>query len=139
VNWAVFFLALIAVATLTMALIQVGAIIYAGRLARRVERLTAQVERDLQPLIGRLTTVAGDAARVSALAAAQAERMDAMLTDLAGQVEQTLVQVRAAVVVPAREGLALVSGLRAAVATLRGVRGRSRPARAEDEDALFIG
>jgi hypothetical protein len=82
--------------------------------------------------------VAADAARVSGIAAVQAERVDAMLTDLADQVEQGVAQVRDAVMAPAREGLALVTGLRAALNALRGVR-RGRPSRAEDEDALFIG
>ena len=43
-NWSVLFLALIAFATVTMALIQVGAIIYAGRLARRAERVFTSLD-----------------------------------------------------------------------------------------------
>jgi hypothetical protein len=139
VNATVIFLALIALATLTMAIIQVGAIIFAARLAKRVEQLASKVEQDIQPLMARLTAAATDAARVASLAASQAERMDGLLTDLAGQVEETLVQVRQAVVVPAREGKALIGGLRAALAALRGLGTSGRVRRAEDEDALFIG
>ena len=138
-NWTPVFLAVIAIATLTMAIIQVGAIIYAGRLAKRVERLATQVEHEIQPLLGRLNTAASDAARVAALAAAQAERMDVVLTDITGQVQDTVTQVRTAIIAPAREGRAVVSGIRAALAALRGLGFPGRVRRAEDEDALFIG
>jgi hypothetical protein len=122
-----------------MAVIQVGAIIYAARLAGRLERLANQVEREIQPMIGRLTTAAGEAARVSSLAVAQAERMDLVLTDLTAQVQDTVNQVRAAIVTPAREGRAVVSGIRAALAALRGFGLPGGGRRPEDEDALFIG
>jgi hypothetical protein len=117
----------------------VGAIIYAGRLARRVEKLAEQVERDIQPLLGRLNAAAGDAARVASLAASQAERMDVVLTDITGQVQDTIAQVRTAIIQPAREGRAVMSGIRAALAALRGLGLPGRVRRADDEDALFIG
>lgn len=138
-SWPVVFLAVIAIATLVMALIQVGAIIYAGRLARRVERLTDRLEQEVQPLLGRLTAITGDAARVASLAASQAERVDALLTDVTGQLEEGVAQVKSAVIGPAREGIAVVTGVRAAIAALRGLDLRRRPGRPEDEDALFIG
>jgi hypothetical protein len=139
VNWPTVFLGIIALATLVMALLQVGAIVVAARLARRLQRLSDQLERDVQPMIGRLTAVTGDAARVAALAASQAERIDALLTDVTAQVEEGVAQIRQAVVTPAREGLAVLSGVRAAVAALRGLDLRRSAARSDDEDALFIG
>lgn len=139
-DWSVIFLAVIAIATITMAIIQVGAIIYASRLARRVDQLLGRVEQDLQPLIGRATAVVDDAASVAAMAKVQAERVDGLLTEVTGQVERSLDQMRSALVSPAREGLALLSGLRAAIAALRNLEARRRREKSvEEDDALFIG
>lgn len=139
-TWSVIFLAVIAVGTITMALIQVGAIIYAGRLAGRVEQLLTQLERDLQPLIGRATAVAEDAASVASLAKGQAERVDGLVKEVTDQVERSLEQVRTALVSPTREGLALLAGLRAAIAALRNLEARRRRDKSvEEDDALFIG
>lgn len=138
-SWPTVFLAIIALGTVTMAMLQVGAVIYAARLARRVEQMLTKVERDLQPLVGRANDVADDAARVASLAAAQVQRVDALLTDVTDQVETSVKQLRSAVVSPTREGLALVSGLRAAIAALRGLELRRRRAAADEDDALFIG
>ncbi len=137
--WSLIFLATIAVATLTMAVIQVGAIIYAARLSRRIEQLANRLESDLKPLIGRATAAANDAASVASIAKVQAERVDGLLTDFTGQVEQSLDQIRR-VVSPTREGLALLTGLRAAIAALRSLESRRRGSTpAEEEDPLFIG
>ena len=48
------FLGVIALATLVMALIQVGAISYMARMARRIEGLLGRVEHDLQPTVERI-------------------------------------------------------------------------------------
>ncbi|MBI2834261.1 MAG: hypothetical protein HYX76_07525 [Acidobacteria bacterium] len=136
------FLAMIAVATALMALLQVGALVYAGRLARRWQKIADDVERDVKPLIARVTAISADAARVASLASAQAERIDRLVADLAYRAEQTVAEVQSAIIAPAREGRALVSGLRAALAALRGLRSGHTGASGrgiDDEDALFIG
>jgi hypothetical protein len=139
-GWAEIFLGLIALATLAMAIVQVGVIIAAGRLARRVDRLADQIEHDLRPLLGHLNTIGRDASRTMGLAAAQVERVDALFADLVVRIDQTLNAVQAAIVAPAREGRALLKALRAALDAIRGTResGRQRTSRSEDEDALFI-
>ncbi len=138
--WSDVFLGVIAVATLVMAVVQIGVIVAAGRLARRVDRLADQVEREIKPLFAHLDAIGKDASRAAGLAVAQVERVDRLLSDLAVKIEQSFVALQVAVMGPAREGRALLSGLRAALAALRGVRedGRVRPSRSEDEDALFI-
>jgi hypothetical protein len=139
---SVVFLGVIAAATLTMAVIQVGAIFYAGRLSRRVEQLIARVEQDVQPIVHRASAVAGDAARVAAMAVTQMERIDHLTSDFTRRAEQTMSEVQRAIVVPAREGFALISGLRAAVGAIKGRGARGGPVRAgvhEEEDPLFIG
>jgi len=139
-GWATVFLGVIALATFVMAALQVSAAIYGARLARRLERVVGQLQAEVRPLIAHATTVSDDAARVTALVSAQVERADMLLGDFARRVDETFTLVQNAVVAPAREGLALISGIRAALAALRGVRaGRGDGSRSEEEDALFIG
>ena len=141
-DWSLVFLGVIALATLTMAVIQVGVIVYAGRLKWRMDRLAETVEQDLKPLMGRLKEMSGDAARVTSLAVAQAERVDQLFAEFSQRSDHILSLVQNAVVVPAREGMAVLEGLRAGLAALRSLAQRraSQPSgTAEDEEALFIG
>jgi hypothetical protein len=135
------FLGTIAVATLVMAILQVGAVVYAGVLARRVARLLDRLEQDLKPLSASMNAIGRDAARAAALAAAQVERVDRLFANLTERVEQTVQALQKAATIPAREGAALMVALKAAVGTFRELRERSatRPGRTDDEDALFIG
>lgn len=139
--WAEVFLGVIAFATLTMAAIQVGVIVYGWTLARRVNRLLAQVERDMKPLAESLNAIARDAARISGLAAGQVERVDRLVTDVASRLEQTATTVQDAILRPLREGAAIVAGVKSAIDVFRELAGRSGSSRArsEEEDALFIG
>jgi hypothetical protein len=138
VSWTDVFLGVIAAATLVSAIIQIGVVVAAGRLAVRLARLADRVEREIKPIFAHLDAIGRDASRATAIAAAQVERADSVFADLACRVEQTLDAVQSAVTRPAREGAAILAGFRAALATLGDVRaGRSR-ARGEDEDALFI-
>lgn len=144
-------LAIIAISTLVMALVQVGAIIAGAIAARKVQARLAGVERRLQekvepfvdqvqPLVERITVISADATRLSALAVQQAEKADVALTSAAKRLDQTLSVVQNAVVAPAREGMALASALRAAVGSIRkGATTRRRPSPGEEDDALFIG
>ena len=135
------FLGIIALAVAVMAAIQVGAIIVAARLARRVDRLATQIEQDIKPVFQNLQALTTEAARAAALAAVQVERADRIFGELSQRVDQTLVTLQTRVMAPAREGFAVLAGLRAALAAFRDLRdgGRRRPAAVEEEDALFIG
>jgi hypothetical protein len=135
------FLGIIALAVAVMAAIQVGAIVVASRLAKRIDRLADQIERDVRPLFQNLQSMSADAARAAALAAAQVERADRLFVDLGQRVDVTLGILQQRVLTPAREGAALLAGLRAALDVFRTRRDprRRRPAVAEEEDALFIG
>jgi broad specificity phosphatase PhoE len=135
------FLGIIAAATLVMAVLQVGAILYAGVLLRRVARLLGQVEQELKPFSESVNAIGRDAARAAALAAAQVERVDRLFASVTDRVEQTVQALQKAAGMPAREGAALIVALKAAVGAFRELRERSRTrvGRTEDEDALFIG
>ena len=135
------FLGIIAVAVLVMAVIQVAAVVLAARTARRVDRLADRLEQDLRPIVTNLQTMTSEAARASALAVAQLERADRLLTDLGHRAEQILVAVQDTLIAPAREGFAWLTGLKAALAAFRELR-ESAPAAApsvDEDDALFIG
>ncbi len=76
------------------------------------------------------------------LAAAQVERVDRLFADVSLRVEETATAVQSAIVAPAREGLALLTGVRAAFDALRGMRHAGTPAHAsapDEDDPLFIG
>ena len=134
-------LAIIAVSTLVMALVQVGAILGAAivvrRLQGRVATLEQRVEQQVQPIVERINVVSADLSRISALAVKQAEKADVAFSSAAHRMDQTLAVVQNAVVAPAREGMALAAALRAAVGSIR-KSGRRRSS-GEEDDALFIG
>jgi hypothetical protein len=137
-------LAIIALAVAVMAAIQVGAIVLGLRLARRVDELTTEIERDVKPLIKNLTDMTAEASRAVAMASAQVERVDRLFGDLAVSAERTMAIASQFVGGPARNGLALFSAARAAYSAFRDLRAASRRRQAdrsapEDEESLFIG
>jgi hypothetical protein len=147
-EWSGLFLAVIAVATLLMALIQVGAIIAILRVAKQTQQAITSVQRDITPLIAdikplltRANEIAQEASRTVSLATVQAQKVDRLITDLARRVDETTVLVQQAIVTPAREGLAVMAAVKAALGVFRGLgdfRGRAtRPG--DEEDPLFIG
>ncbi|MFN8060848.1 MAG: hypothetical protein U0Q12_16950 [Vicinamibacterales bacterium] len=138
---ATILLGIIAAATLTMAVVQLGVIVYGIRLARRVDEIVTRVDRDLAPMVKRLTDVSEDAAKVSALALVQVQRVDALFADLSSRVESGVTAVQSALITPAREGLAFVSAVRAVFGALRAARdpAGSNGRGPDDDEQLFIG
>jgi hypothetical protein len=137
-DWGVVFLGLIALATLTTAIVQVGVLVAAGRVARRVEMLADRVERDVKPLLVHLDAIGRDASKATSLAAAQVERADRVFADLADRLDRTLNTIHSAAAGGAREGAAMLAAFRAALAVVRDIRAGRARSRADDEDALFI-
>ena len=137
-DWAELFLGVIAAATLVTAIAQVGVLVAAGLLARRIERLTNKIDRELTPFFEHVNAIGRDASRAASLAAAQVERADRLFADLVQRVERLMNTVQVAVGGTAREGAAILAGFRAALTVIREMRGGRARARAEDEDGLFI-
>jgi hypothetical protein len=138
------FLGIIAFAVLIMALIQIGAIVAGLRLAKRVDQLATQIDQDIKPLIANLTTLSSEASRAAALAAKQAERFDKMFGEMVHRVDTTLLAAQEFVTGPARQGMALMAGVKAVIDAVQGMREVSRRRAAarpvvEDEESLFIG
>jgi hypothetical protein len=140
-DWSDLFLGVIAVATLVMALIQVGAIVAMARMARQAQQAMASVQQEIKPLVAKAHAIAEEAARTATLATAQAEKVDRVVTDLAARVNETSAVVQQAIITPAREGIAIVAALKAGFGALGGFRDiRPRHGRhGDDEDPLFIG
>ena len=138
-GWSEIFLGVIAVATLAIAIAQIGVMVATSAAVRRMERLADRVEQEVWPLLGHLNSMGRDAARAASLAANQVERADRIFADAAARIEETIATLQSTLVAPAREGRALVSAFRAAFTAIRELRhNRSRQGRGEDEDALFI-
>jgi hypothetical protein len=153
-DWRTVFLGVIAAATLIMALIQIGMIIVAAGVAKKAQAAVAgaqdalakaqqtitSVHEDIRPLITKVNAIADEASKTAALATAQAQKVDRMVTDLAARVEETSSLVQQAIVTPAREGIAILAAVKATLGALRaGADWRRRASRSEEEDPLFIG
>ena len=138
------FLGIIAFAVLIMALIQVGAIFAGLRLARRVDQIATQLDTEIKPLIANLTAMSSEAARAAALAAKQAERLDRVFGEMVHRVDETLAAAQEFITGPARQGMAVMAGVKAVFDSFRSLREASRRRAAtrpaiEEEESLFIG
>ena len=94
-DWNGVFLGVIAAATLVMALLQVGLIIVAAAAAKKAQQaveqaqaalVTAQqtitsVHEEIRPLLAKANAIAEEASRTAALATAQAQKVDRVVTD----------------------------------------------------------
>lgn len=140
-GWSDLFLGVIAAATLVMALVQVGAVIAALRLSRQAQQVIQSVHQEIKPLVARAQSIAEEASRTVALASVQAQKVDRLITDLSQRVDDTATVLQDAIITPAREGMAIVAGVKAALTALRAVRelGPRNGRHAEEEDPLFIG
>jgi hypothetical protein len=137
------FLGIIAAAVAVMALIQVAAIVFALRAARRVGDLVSRLEQDVAPLVANLRVVSAEAARAATAASAQVERAGELIAELTRRVDETAAKLQATIVTPVRDVMAVLRGIIAAFSAFRSgsdtASPRQRPAPAEEEDPLFIG
>ena len=139
-EWSQAFLGVIAVSTALMAVMQIGTLVVLAKVAIQVRDIVATLQKDVRPLIGRANQIAEEASRTAALATAQAQKIDRLVTDLTRRIDETSAVVQQAIITPAREGMAIVAALKAGFGALRGMRDmRGRSAGVDEEDALFIG
>ena len=131
-------LGVIAVGVLVLAVAQVAVLFRLSQVARDASAATRDLRSELTPLIAKAHRIADDAARVSALALAQIERVDLAVGSTVQRIDDTVATVQAAIITPVRQGAAVVAGLKAALAVFRARQDRGRYHR-DDEDALFIG
>lgn len=134
-DWQTFWFALMAVAMAAMAVAQVAVLVTLARTAREVTRTAVELRQGITPLLEKANRIADDAARGTALAVAQVERVDKLLATTTARIDEMLVAIKNAVVEPLRHGSAVAAALKAIIAAFR------RPERrdADDEDPLFVG
>jgi hypothetical protein len=138
------FLGIIAFAVVVMSAIQVAAIVAGIRLARRVDELATRMDQEIKPLIANLSALSSEAARAAALAAKQAERLDRVFGEMIERVDKTLAAAHEFVTGPARQGMAIMAGVKGLIDSFRGMREASRRRNAprpamDEEESLFIG
>jgi hypothetical protein len=147
------FLTLVTLAVLSVAAVQVWAFFLARRAVRHLGDTLNRLERDVRPILANVQTISADAARATSLATAQVERADRLLNDAARRVDDTMTIVQRSILGPARDGMAIVQGIRAAFGAFRDLRARSRqrpspaqgpvpravPDPGDDDHASFIG
>jgi hypothetical protein len=131
----------IATATVILVAVQVGVIVYMGQLARRIDRMSALIERDIEPVIANFNAISASAARAASLAVAQMERADRLFADFVQRADETVSIIQNLLVTPVREGRAVLAAITGAVAAFRQLRGDNtvRGAALDEEDPLFIG
>ena len=134
------FLGLIAFATMVMATIQVGAIVFAARAAREAAKTMQELKRDLAPILANARQATDDAARITALALTQVQRVDEFVSTTTARVDETLGTVQDAINSSMRQGSAIMAGLQAALAFFASRQDRKRRSDDDEEDeSLFIG
>jgi len=143
-SWGIFFLGVIALASVIQAGFLLGLVFYGRRLAQRVDALQVRLDREISPALENFNRVSRAAAEIADLATLQVRRLDLLLADTIDKVEETTAAIQELVVRP----LKAIGGI---VAFLRGLqRGmevyfqsdRSTPPRrrvpGEDDEHLFI-
>lgn len=137
-DWQVVFLGVMAVALVAMSVTQILVSLSLLRVTRQVSESVRDLQRDVRPLIDKATKMTDDAARVTALALTQMERLDRLVGTVSVKVEETVAIVQDSIAQPMRQGAAFLAALRAVVAAVREWKDRSAASH-EDEDPLFVG
>lgn len=130
-----FLLSVIAVATVIMAVVQIGVVLFTSRLAKRVNRLVDVIEREIKPTLARVDAVSSDVARVTSLASNQAERLDQIASHLIEKIDEILTVADRSVFAPLKQGAGFLFGLRAALLAFRDESTQSQPPTDSDESS----
>lgn len=109
------FLGIIALATLTMAVVQIAVLVYAAKAVREAGQAMKAMQRSIEPIIASARQVSEDAARITALATKQVERVDSIVDGAMGALKAAL-------------GLLTSFG-----------RGRNKSGGGDGDEGLFIG
>ena len=112
-------LSVIAAATVIMAVVQIGVVVFAARLAKRVSRLVDVIEHEIKPTLARVDAVSSDVARVTSLASNQAERLDQITSQLIEKIDDILTVADRSVFAPLKQGAGFLFGLRAVLSAFR--------------------
>ena len=122
-----------------MAAVQIGMIVIATRASRQMTGAIEDLRRELRPIAEKVNRLADDAARVTALAAMQVERVDTFLATTFQRVDATMNVMQGIVTGPVRQGAAFLAAIKAVLSVVRTWQARTPVEREHDEDALFVG
>jgi hypothetical protein len=148
-TWGVFFLGVIALASVVQGCFLVALIVFGRRLAQRIDALQNRIDRDITPALDNFGRVTRAAAEIADLAALQARRVDLVLADTVEKIEETTALVQQLIVRPLRPLggiLAFLKGLQRGIGVYRDLEREPRapaPRRrhglhGEDDEHLFI-
>jgi hypothetical protein len=99
-SWGVFFLGVIALASLVQAGFLVGLVVFGRRLGRRLDVLQTRLDREISPALDNFNRVSRAVAEIADLATLQARRLDLVLADTIDKVEETTATIQQFVVRP---------------------------------------
>ncbi len=146
-SWGVAFLGIIALASLVQAAFVVALAVAGRRVARRVDELQRQLDRDVRPALDNVTRISRNLGEISDRAVLQARRIDDAVSDVLRELDAALREVRRAArdsFGPLFDLAAFARGLRRGIEVYQTLRGFDRQRRgdgraaADDDEPLFI-
>jgi hypothetical protein len=116
------------------------------RLSRRVQDLQTRIEREVKPILDDVNAVARNVSQVSDLAAAQAHRIQDVISGTARKIEETREEIRGVLAHPAAalgDVVAFLKGVRRGLEVYRQLGGfeaqtKGAARRYADDEHLFI-
>jgi len=146
-SWGVFFLGLIALASLVQAGFVVTLARAGRRVATRVDDIQRQIDRDIRPALDNLTRITRNVGEISDRAVLQARRIDDAISDVLREIDASVRALRRTASEsfgPLFDLASFLKGVRRAVEVYYRLRGFDRQRRgsgeryAEDDEHLFI-
>jgi len=140
------FLGVIALASVVQAGFIVGLMIYGRRLAQRLDELQQRLDREIRPTFENLSRITRNLSEVSDLAVLQARRVDDLLADTVGKIEEAMELVRRVIIRPLgplAEITAFFKGIRRGLDVFHQLRGQDNQGRGSsrryvEDEHLFI-
>ena len=113
------FLAILAISTLILAVVQAAVVIAGFVLARRFTDAVSKMEKATLPLLSRLDAIAVEGLNTLESVRDQLGRVERATSDVMSRIDQTAQRVQSYVLTPARQGVALLAGARAVMQVFR--------------------
>jgi hypothetical protein len=112
------FLAILAISTLILAVVQAAVVIAGFVLARRFTDAVSKMEKATLPLLSRVDAMAVEGLALESVPD-QLGRVERATSDVMSRIDQTAQRVQSYVLTPARQGVALLAGARAVMQVFR--------------------
>jgi hypothetical protein len=113
------FLAILAISTLTLAVVQAAVVIAGFVLAKRFADAFEKMEKATMPLLSHVDAMAAEGLNALESVRDQLSRVERVVSDVMSRIDQTSQRLQSYVLRPARQGVALLAGARAVVQVFR--------------------